>query len=114
MNGELASCRASAAPLFAMSTQRLVELAAKHKALGYPMLHGMLKSEGLVVNMKQTYRVYSEERLQLRQRNKKKLDRPRMPGVYNAAAKPQSKVGVVFAPFSKNMTTCFGRAESDY
>jgi hypothetical protein len=26
------------------------------------MLHGMLKSEGLVVNMKQTYRVYSEER----------------------------------------------------
>ena len=74
-----------------MSTQRLVELAAKHKALGYPMLHGMLKSEGLVVNMKQTYRVYSEERLQLRQRNKKKLDRPRMPGVYNAAAKPQSR-----------------------
>jgi putative transposase len=33
----------------------------------------------LVVNKKQTYRVYSEERLQLRQRNKKKLDRPRMP-----------------------------------
>ena len=58
---------------------RLIELASKHKALGYPMLHGMLKSEGLVVNRKQTYRIYSEERLQLRQRKKKKLDHPRMP-----------------------------------
>lgn len=57
---------------------RLIELASKHKALGYQMLRGMLKSEGLVVNKKQTYRVYSEERLQLHQRNKKKLDRPRM------------------------------------
>ena len=58
---------------------RLVELAGKHKALGYPMLHGMLKSEGLVINQKRTYRLYSEEKLQLRQRKKKKLDRPRMP-----------------------------------
>jgi putative transposase len=68
-----------AAPQDTPLRARLIELAAKHKALGYPMLHGMLKSEGLVVNKKQTYRVYSEERLQLRQRNKKKLDRPRMP-----------------------------------
>ncbi len=60
---------------------RLLELAAKHKALGYPMLHGMLKSEGLVINPKRTYRVYSEEGLQLRTRKKKKLDRPRMPMV---------------------------------
>lgn len=58
---------------------RLVELAGKHKALGYPMLHGMLRSEGLVVNPKRTYRIYSQENLQLRQRKKKKLDRPRMP-----------------------------------
>lgn len=58
---------------------RLIELASRHKALGYPMLHGMLKSEGLVVNQKHTYRLYSEERLQLRQRKKKKLDRPRAP-----------------------------------
>jgi len=67
------------APKDALLRARLIELASKHKALGYPMLHGMLKSEGLVVNMKQTYRVYSEERLQLRQRKRKKLDRPRMP-----------------------------------
>lgn len=59
--------------------QRLVELAAKHNGLGYPMLHGMLKSEQLVVNRKRTYRVYAEEGLQLRHRRKKKLDRPRMP-----------------------------------
>jgi putative transposase len=67
------------APHDAPLRARLIELASKHKALGYPMLHGMLKSEGLVVNKKQTYRVYSEERLQLRQCNKKKLDRPRVP-----------------------------------
>lgn len=35
--------------------------------------------------MKRTYRVYSEERLQLRQRKKKKLDRPRMPIVVPVA-----------------------------
>lgn len=58
---------------------RLKELASKHKGLGYPMLHGMLKSEGLVVNSKRTYRLYAEEKLQLRRRNRKKLNRPRMP-----------------------------------
>ena len=58
---------------------KLRELAGKHKALDYPMLHSMLKSEGLVINPKRTYRVYAEERLQLRTRRKKKLDRPRQP-----------------------------------
>lgn len=43
------------------------------------MLHGLLKNEGLVVNEKRTYRLYCEERLQLRTRKKKKLKRPRMP-----------------------------------
>lgn len=59
--------------------QRLRELASQHNALGYPMLHGMLKSEGLVINPKRTYRLYQEEGLQLRKRRKKKLDRPRQP-----------------------------------
>lgn len=59
--------------------QRLRELASQHTALGYPMLHGMLKSEGLVINPKRTYRIYREEGLQLRKRRKKKLDRPRQP-----------------------------------
>lgn len=61
--------------------KRLKELAGKHRALGCPMLHGMLKSEGMVVNVKRTYRLYSEEKLQLRTRKKKKLDRPRIPMV---------------------------------
>ncbi len=65
--------------------KRLLELANKHKALGCPMLHGMLKSEGLVINHKRTYRLYREAQLQLRQRKKKKLDRPRMPLVVPVA-----------------------------
>lgn len=60
---------------------RLVELATQHKGLGCPMLHGMLKTEGLVVNIKHTTRLYTEEKLQLRNRKKKKLDRPRQPMV---------------------------------
>lgn len=59
--------------------KRLLELATTHQGLGYLMLHGLLKNEGLVVNEKRTYRLYCEERLQLRTRKKKKLKRPRMP-----------------------------------
>lgn len=65
----------------AMLRERLIKLASDHHELGYPMLHGMLKSEGLVVNRKRTYRLYNEENLQLRQRKKKKLQRPRQPMV---------------------------------
>lgn len=60
---------------------RLIKLAGDYHELGYPMLHGMLKEEGLVVNRKRTYRLYGEENLQLRQRKKKKLQRPRQPMV---------------------------------
>jgi len=59
--------------------QRLKELAAQHKGLGYLMLHGLLQGEGLVVNRKRTYRIYSELALQLRTKKRKKLIRPRMP-----------------------------------
>ena len=64
---------------------RLRELSARHNALGSPMLHGMLRSEGLVINHKRTERIYAEEGLQLRKRRKKKLDRPRMPMVVPTA-----------------------------
>ena len=57
----------------------MIELASKHNGLGYPMLHGMLKAEQLVVNRKHTYRLYAEEKLQLKNRCKNKLKRPRMP-----------------------------------
>ena len=43
---------------------RLKELAAKQSAYGYLLLHGLLKAEGLVVNRKRTYRIYTEEGLQ--------------------------------------------------
>lgn len=65
--------------------KRLKELAAAYNALGCPMLHGMLRSEGLVINPKRTERIYNEEGLQLRKRRKKKLDRPRMPMVVPTA-----------------------------
>ena len=59
--------------------RRLIELASKHNGLGYPILHGMLKVEQLVVNRKHTYRIYAEEKLQLKNRSKNKLKRPRIP-----------------------------------
>ena len=77
---------------------RLLDLAAKHNGLGYPMLHGMLKSESLVVNRKRTYRLYSEEGLQLRHRRKKKLKRPPMPLVVPLGIVP--KVVIRRARFS--------------
>ena len=49
------------------------------------MLHGMLRAEGVVSNHKRTERVYAEERLQLRTRNRKKLTRPRLPMVVPTA-----------------------------
>ena len=42
---------------------RLEELAAEYPRYGYLMLHGLLKDEGLVVNRKRTYRLYTEEAL---------------------------------------------------
>ena len=38
--------------------------AAQQSAYGYLLLHGILKAEGLVVNKKHTYRLYTEEGLQ--------------------------------------------------
>ncbi|HSG03265.1 MAG TPA: IS3 family transposase [Marinobacterium sp.] len=58
---------------------RLKELAAKQSAYGYLMLHSLLKTEGLVINKKRTYRIYTEEGLQVRTKKRKKLTRPRQP-----------------------------------
>lgn len=40
---------------------------------------GLLKTEGLVVNKKRTYRLYSKDNLQVRTKKRKKLQRPRLP-----------------------------------
>lgn len=58
---------------------RLKALAAQYPAYGYLLLHGLLKAEGLVKNKKHTYRLYTEEGLQVRTKKRKKLIRPRQP-----------------------------------
>ncbi len=55
------------------------QLAEQYPRYGYPTLHDMLKWEGLVRNPKRTYRIYSEENLQVRRKRRKKLNRPRVP-----------------------------------
>ncbi len=39
---------------------RLRRLAEQYPRYGYLLLHGLLKAEGLVVNRKRTYRLYTE------------------------------------------------------
>lgn len=53
--------------------KRMRELAEKRRRFGCRRLHLLLRREGLVVNHKRTERIYSEERLSLRIRRRKKL-----------------------------------------
>ena len=59
--------------------ERLKQLAQDYPRYGCPTLHGMLVTEGRVVNFKRTYRVYREEGLQVRRKRRKKLNIPRIP-----------------------------------
>lgn len=52
--------------------QRLKELAQKYRRWGSPMLHRVLRREGLVLNHKRTERIYREEKLSLRTKRRKK------------------------------------------
>jgi putative transposase len=52
--------------------QRLKELAQKYRRWGSPMLHRVLRREGLVLNHKRTERIYREEGLSLRTKWRKK------------------------------------------
>jgi putative transposase len=52
--------------------KRMRELAFKHHRWGCPLLHVILKREGLVVNRKRTERIYREEKLSLRTKKRKK------------------------------------------
>jgi len=59
---------------------RLKELAAEYPRYGCELLHPMLKAEGLVINLKRTYRIYIEESLQVRRKRRKRLaSRDRVP-----------------------------------
>lgn len=61
--------------------QRLQALATQYPRYGYLILHSLLKDEGLVINKKRTYRIYTEEGLQVRTKKRKKVTRSRMPMV---------------------------------
>ena len=58
---------------------RLKELTAQYPRYGYLMLHQLLKREELVINKKRTYRLYTNEGLQVSTKKRKKLTRPRQP-----------------------------------
>ncbi len=58
----------------------MVELAAERPRFGYQRLHVLLRREGFPVNHKRTYRVYREERLQVRRKRRKRVSTaPREP-----------------------------------
>lgn len=59
--------------------ERMKVLATSYPRYGYLLLHGLLKNESLVINKKRTYRIYTEEKLQVRTKKRKKLQRPRVP-----------------------------------
>ena len=60
-------------------TEALRAKAIQYPRYGYLMLHGLLRNEGLVVNKKRTYRLYTKAGLQVRTKKRKKLVRPRVP-----------------------------------
>lgn len=58
---------------------RLKELGEQYPRYGCPILHELLRREGLVVNHKRTYRLYTDLGMQVRTKKRKKLMRPRIP-----------------------------------
>ena len=60
-------------------TKRIKTLAVKYPRYGYLLLHALLKTEGLVINKKQTYRLYRQENLQVRIKKRNKIQRDREP-----------------------------------
>jgi putative transposase len=54
---------------------RLKALSLEKRRWGLPRLHHTLNKEGLVTNSKRTYRIYREEKLQIRNRRRKRLSR---------------------------------------
>jgi len=58
--------------------ERMRELAWNHPRYGHPMLHAILRAEGLVANRKRSYRIYREEGLSVRRRKRGKIRRDRV------------------------------------
>jgi putative transposase len=51
----------------------MLELAAERPRFGYPRIHILLRREGFEVNRKRTYRIYREEKLQVRRKRRKRV-----------------------------------------
>lgn len=68
---------------------RLKALASEYTRYGYLFLHALLKAEGLVINKKRTYRIYTEEKLQVRTKKRNKLQRTRQPMIVPSTANEQ-------------------------
>ena len=58
--------------------QRMRALAKKYPRYGHPLLHQLLRAEGLVVNRKRSYRIYREEGLSLKRKKRGKIKRARV------------------------------------
>ena len=54
---------------------RLKVLASENRRYGYLRLHALLRREGLVTNRKRTWRLYTQEGLQVRTKKRRKLPR---------------------------------------
>ena len=52
--------------------QKLRELAMVRRRFGYRRLHALLRREGVAINHKRVYRIYVEEKLWVRKRNRKR------------------------------------------
>jgi putative transposase len=50
--------------------ERMKTLIEKHKSMGLPMMHDILRREGLVINHKRTERIYQEQGLSLKVRKR--------------------------------------------
>jgi putative transposase len=67
--------------------ERLKVLATQYPRYGYELLHGLLVAEKLVINANKTYRIYREEKLQVRTKRRKRL-----------AKKPRVEMPLPMAP----------------
>ena len=74
---------------------RLKSLGEQYPRYGYLLLHALLKAEGLVINRKRTYRLYTQLGMQVRTKKRKKLQRPRLPMLVPTAANERWSVDFV-------------------
>ena len=51
---------------------KIVDLAQVRKRFGYRRIHALLRREGIEVNAKRVYRLYTEENLSVRRRKRRK------------------------------------------